>query len=193
MNKKLLIPFLFLLMLADSSTSFAQKRSGGGARPAFDAGDNTLAFGLGLGPAYSRFSNANYVPAFIAYFDHGLIGNAGPGTVGLGGILGFQAGNYSYPNGRKYTETNFWIGVRGTYHLTILKDMNNKFDPYAGLAVGIHAHNWDDDNYRTSNNSVNPYVGPFIGAKYNFVPSFGAWTELGYDIAFFKIGLNFNF
>jgi len=33
----------------------------------------------------------------------------------------------------------------------------------------------------------------FVGAKYNFVENFGAFAELGYDISFFKIGLNLNF
>ena len=193
MKKQLFIPFFILLLLAGSTVSNAAKRGSGGAKPAFDAGDNTLAFGLGVGPTHPYLDGANYFPAFIAYFDHGLIGNVGPGTVGIGGIVGFQAANYTYSNNRKYRESSFWIGVRGTYHLTLLKEENNKFDPYGGVTVGIRAENTENEFNNTSSNKVYPYVGPFVGAKYNFVPSFGAWTELGFDIAFFKIGLNFNF
>ncbi|MES1223214.1 MAG: hypothetical protein ABUT20_47410, partial [Bacteroidota bacterium] len=81
-----------------------------------------------------------------------------------------------------------------TYHLTVLKDKNNKFDPYAGVTLGARIYQYKN-SYGSSytDNSVYPTFGAFVGAKYNFAKSFGAFAELGYDISFARIGVCFNF
>ena len=190
--------FAILLLMLISGTAFAQK-SAGNARPAFDEGDNSIGAFIGFGVDYDYFSNASRTPAIGVTFDHGLIPNVGPGTIGLGGVLAYKAAHYNYgSNGYKATWTDFIIGARGTYHLTILKDKNNKFDPYAGITVGLRISSYKNTDYdarnvRYSSSSVNPIVGAFLGAKYNFAPSFGAFAELGYDISFLRMGVNFNF
>ena len=188
---------LLVLMLI-SGTTFAQKRNGRGARPAFDKGDNTIGVFLGLGVDYDYYGSVSRIPAIGVTYDHGIVSNVGPGTIGIGGVLAYKAAQYKYNNGYKATWTDFIVGVRGTYHLTILKDKNNKFDPYAGVTVGFRVSNYTDTYYdymgrSYSASSVNPVVGAFIGAKYNFVPNFGAFAELGYDISFLRLGVNFNF
>lgn len=182
-------------MLCGLSTTLSAAPPKGG-RAAFEKGDNTLGFSLGVGNVYQYHGGSTYLPAFAVNFDHGLIGNVGPGTIGIGGVVGWQNTYYKYGNGDRATWTNFIVGVRGTYHLTILKDKNNKFDPYAGLTVGIRAESYRND--RNGNNfgdygGAYPFVGPFVGAKYNFTPKFGAFSELGYDISLFRIGLHVNF
>jgi hypothetical protein len=138
-------------------------------------------------------------------YDQGFFEDVGPGTIGIGGVIGYKSSHYDYtyayvhnsPVKYKKTYTNFIIGVRGTYHLTILKDKNNKFDPYAGVTIGVRifTHNNNDpyDTYVYNYNSVYPVAGAFIGAKYNLTPRFGFFGEAGYDISLLRIGFNINF
>jgi hypothetical protein len=193
MMKHLFIPALVSVMtLCGAHQVAAQKNSGEGAKPAFDKGDKTLGISAGFGVSYG-LTTASAIPAIAVNYDQGIVGNVGPGTIGVGGIVGYKASRYKYWNDAKYTYSNIVIGVRGTYHLTILKDKNNKFDPYAGVTMGLRIWRWNDDFYNTSSNSVSPIVGGFVGAKYNFASSVGAFAELGYDVSFARIGLCVNF
>lgn len=172
----------------------ASARKVGGARPAFDAGDNAIGIALGVGTAHTYGLADAYSPAFIVNYEHGIIGDLGPGTLSIGGELGYQTSRYDYNNGYRARWTTISFAVRGIYHLTILKNKNNKFDPYGGIALGFYSVNYTNDypGYYEDYPSV-PFVAPFLGAKYNFTPGFGVWTELGYDIAILKFGVNFNF
>jgi len=179
--------------------STAQAQHSHGSDAAFDQGSNTITLSLGVGDgegAYDYYGDNNHtgVPAFAVIYDHGLVGDVGPGTIGLGGII---AGKTSWDNnnGDKATWSSFEVAVRADYHLTILKDRNNKFDPYAGIAIGgrfNHFHE-DNNNYTYTNNSSSVIVAPFIGAKYNFKPSFGVFAEVSTDISILRGGVAFNF
>ncbi|MFZ4753451.1 MAG: hypothetical protein ACOYLG_08920 [Chitinophagaceae bacterium] len=173
-----------------------------GVKPAFDKGSKTLGIFMGIGRNYDYgfYSNIDQIPAFGLIYDHGIVGNAGPGTVGIGGMLAYKGASYKYANGKyRANWSNYILAVRGTYHLTILKDKNNKFDPYAGVMFGLRINRYEDTYYNQlgynpyNYGNVNPISGFFVGAKYNFAKRIGAFTELGYDISFFRIGLNFNF
>jgi len=192
--KKLFCLGLAAATLLAGSAAQAQKKSGG-ARPAFDVGDNTIGLALGVGTPYSYYGGVNNSPGFFVNYDHGTFGNVGPGTIGIGGITGIQTSSYRYGNGDRARWTNFFIGVRGTYHLTLLKDKNNKFDPYGGVTFGIRAESYTNDfaGGRGDYGGAHPFAGAFVGAKYNFVKNFGAFSELGFDVCVFKIGINFNF
>ena len=174
------------------------------ADPAFDEGSNTIALGVGFGVNY--YSNATVSPAFAFIYDHGFFPEVGPGTIGIGGIIGYKSASYDYGfGGYKQKWTNTIVGVRGTYHLTILADKNNKFDPYAGIMIGLRFNSYSnkgyDDwyynnfgyHYNYTYNKSDLVSGAFIGAKYNFADAVGAFAELGYDISYAKIGINFNF
>jgi len=186
-----------------TNNSFAEgKEKGGGKAPAFDKGSSTIGAWIGFGMSYSYYGTPVEMPSFGVLFDHGIVGNAGPGTVGIGGIIGMKNSHYDYPTGNyRATWRNIIIAARGTYHLTILKEKNNKFDPYAGIVLGVRITDNEDTYYSSGPTVINPYNynnvyfvrGLFIGAKYNFTPNFGAFTELGYDISLLRLGLNFNF
>jgi hypothetical protein len=182
---------IVLVLFLQSNAAFARK--GGGARPAFDAGDNAIGIAVGIQPARTYGADA-YSPAFIANYEHGIVGNLGPGTLSIGAELGFYSAYYDYAHDYRVRWTTVGFAVRGIYHLTILKNSNNKFDPYGGLAAGFYSVGVDDNGpgYAERYGSE-AFVGPFVGAKYNFVPQFGVWTELGLDITLLKFGLNFNF
>jgi hypothetical protein len=183
-----------------AATAFAQNA------PAFDKGDNTIGISIGAGVNYAYYNNAVSYPAITLLYDHGTFGDVGPGTIGIGGIIGYKGEHYTYPDYYgDYTASwsHIVIAARGTYHLTILKDKNNKFDPYAGVVLGVrinsYSDTYDDYYYNTyhsrlyNRNSADAVKGVFIGAKYNFASHVGVFAELGYDISIVRIGLNFNF
>src|SRR5215212_10050448 len=81
---------LFTALLLTSFT-FAQNS------PAFDKGDNTIGISIGVGGnrhynVYGYGHNYSYVdlPAFALIFDHGTFGDVGPGTIGIGGLIGYK-------------------------------------------------------------------------------------------------------
>lgn len=196
--KKVLISACMIAMA--TTTAFAQKEKS--TTTPFHEGSNTIALGLGLGGvSYNYYGTASIRPAGVLYYDRGIKDNLGPGNLGIGGMVGFVSATYKYPTGGyKATWTNVVLALRGTWHLTLLSEKVPKFDPYGGVMFGLRIFDYDDTYYSQtgrynpySYNSVYPTYGLFVGAKYNFAENFGAWTELGYDIAFFKLGLNFNF
>jgi hypothetical protein len=166
----------------------------------FHKGSGTIALGMGLGVDYNYFGTVNSAPSGVAFFDYGIKDGAGPGNIGAGAIVALKTARFNYPDGSRATWTNVIVGLRGTWHLTLLAAKNNKFDPYAGAMVGLRFQGYKNTYYDNhpylvdyySNHPVTPTAGFFVGAKYNFTPHFGAWTELGYDVAYFKIGLNYN-
>lgn len=190
---------LVLIMLLLATHAFAAKRNSD-VKPAFDKGSNTIGLFVGGGVSYGYYGNVTETPSVGVFFDHGLLADIGPGTIGIGGVIAFKNSNYLYNSGNyKATWTNVVVGVRGTYHLTLLKEKNNKFDPYAGITAGLRILRYKDTYY--SSLGISPYdypgayplIGGFVGAKYNFAKNFGAFAELGYDISYARIGLNLNF
>ena len=174
--------------------------------PAFGKGDNTIGFGIGAGGnvhsdynSYGAYSGSyNNTPAFFIIYDHGTFPEVGPGTIGIGGTIAYRYSFLSDYGGYDANWTDLVVAARGTWHLTILKDKNNHFDPYGGVMIGMRFETYknayfDDFNEPYNENRVHPEFGAFVGAKYNFTKVFGAFAEVGFDFPSFKMGLNFNF
>lgn len=194
MNKHLLVAACTLCMFAAS----AQKTSTTSNEPAFKKGSKTLGLAIGFGRNYDYYGDYYYSdyrprPTLAVIYDQGLIDNVGPGNIGIGGVFAIKTTTYKYGGGEKATWSNYIIGVRGTYHLTLLKNKNNKFDPYGGVMAGLRIFRYKDTYYDDSYGTVYPIVGLFVGAKYNFSRHIGAFAELGYDISLFRFGINLNF
>ena len=174
------------------ATANAQKKSKNGDAP-FGKGDNTIGLFAGLPIGWDDYlSGYTPMPSLGVIFDHGIIDDLGPGNLGVGGVVALNSAKGNYSNGSA-TSRNFIIAIRGTYHLTILADRNNKFDPYAGVTAGLRIYEYKNTYLNATTNSVNPVLGAFVGAKYNFASSFGAFAEVGYDISFVRGGICFNF
>jgi len=174
--------------------------------PAFDKGDNTIGIGIGFGgnghsnySSYGAYSGSYQAsPAFFGIYDHGTFPEVGPGTIGIGGTIAYRYSFLSDYGGYDANWTDMVIAARGTYHLTLLKDKNNKFDPYGGVMIGMRFETYkneiyDDFDTPYDENRVYPEAGIFVGAKYNFTKAFGAFAEFGFDFPLLKMGLNFNF
>jgi hypothetical protein len=199
MKKATITSLLLLIMVFIGTSANAQddrREAGKGKDPAFDIGDKTIALSIGFGADYSYNYYDGYapviLPAFGVSYDQGII-EAGPGVVGIGGIIVGQFSHYDGPYGINATYANYVIGARGTWHLSILKDKNNKFDPYGGVLIGLRFFNYSETYDHYSSTSVNPAFGLFVGAKYNFAEHVGAFAELGVDVSLLRFGLNFNF
>lgn len=163
--------------------------------PPFQKGNVVISVASGFGRNYNYYGSYVSLPALSVSTDIGIINNAGPGNIGVGGMVGFKTAysKHEYYNARW---TNYVIAARATYHLTILK--HNKFDPYGGVIVGIRIYDYKDSYYNSSYNPYNynrvyPVTGVFLGAKYNFSKFFAGFAEVGYDISLFRIGFNFCF
>jgi hypothetical protein len=180
-----------VLLLIVFTTANAQK----GDIP-FDKGSKSLGFSLGIGDGEYGYDNFDgdhtSLPAFAVTYDQGVFGDVGPGTIGIGGIVAGKTAYDNY-NGGKATWSSFLIGVRGDYHLSILADRNNKFDPYAGVTIGARFNHYHDSGPDVTSNSSGPIFAPFIGAKYNFAEHVGVFAELATDISILRGGITINF
>ena len=165
----------------------------------FDQGDKVLSFGLGLGSTYvawNSYYKMSVPPVFVAG-DYCLREDLGPGNLGVGGILAYSAYKYHYNYGTyvygwKYT--TFIIGARGTYHFT---DLVEQLDLYGGVVLGakiVTSKEFGDTfgtNYTANSSGV--LYDLFAGARYYFTDNFGVMGELGYGIAWLKIGVSLKF
>lgn len=195
MKKLFTIALLAVTLLTAGNTAKAQ---------AFDVGTKHFNIGIGLGGYYSYAyvsgSNYSHLPTIFLSYDQGLIADVGPGIIGIGGFLGYSSAHADYDYvgySWSYDWTNFVIGARGTYHYPL---DNEKLDVYGGLSLGLWAQTYkytDTDPYwngalDVSDTYMNLYYALSVGAKYMFSPKLGAFAELGYDIAYLKLGLTLN-
>ena len=169
---------------ARSSSSYraSPRRSSGGY--AFDQGDHLLNLGVGLG--YSGY----YSSAFPigATYEYGIASD-----ISIGAQLDIaSASYYSSYYYYNYARNRYWatyVGVRGSYHFNrILSLDNDKIDLYAGIGVGYRSYSNYYDYYRPV------FANGFVGGKFYFSDSFGAFVELGYTgLSYSKIGLSIKF
>jgi hypothetical protein len=140
------------------------------AQEVFQKGTNVVNLGLGLG-----FN----IPVEVSY-EYGLVSgliNGENGAIGLGVYLNWYP--YHNTSGRgKWGHTDFVVGTSGTFHYQFV----DKLDTYGGLIVGYEIA------------PAGSFLSaPFVGARYYFTPSFGAYTELGYNLSYLSIGAALKF
>jgi len=165
----------------------------------FDQWNKVLRFGVGFGSTYYAVGSLynTTVPPIFAAFDVCIREDLGPGNLGVGGFLGYSA--YRYRNtyfggeyGWKYT--TLLIAARGTYHFT---DLVDKLDLYGGVLLGAkivsNKEFGDVGGIDYSVNSSGPVFELFAGARYYLTDNFAGMAELGYGIAWLKIGVSFKF
>ncbi len=152
-----------------------------------------LGVGLGLGHGY--LGNAS-LPALNLSVERGIIDNIGPGTISVGGLVGYKAYRYNYPGtDYKATWTDIYVAARGIYHYNITE--NPKVDTYAGISLGLRLESWKDtyygNDYNNSYGGAYVHSGIFVGGRYYFTDKVGAFAEVGYDMSYLKLGLSAKF
>jgi hypothetical protein len=188
----------FALLNPISTFAVAKKKSSNVAP--FKMGSSCLGISMGLGVSYHYYGNANQSPALAITYDRAVKEDVGPGTIGLGAIVAYKSASYRYSYGNYRARwSNYVVGGRCTYHFNVFEDDIPELDLYAGLTLGLRFWSYTDTYY--DDYGTNPYnygsayifAGGFAGAKYNFSKKMGAFAELGYDISYLRLGINFNF
>ncbi|QJX46272.1 hypothetical protein HMJ29_04670 [Hymenobacter taeanensis] len=165
----------------------------------FEKGTTIINAGLGLGTGYSFGSGLESTPAVSVSAERGLVEGLGPGTIGVGGMIGYKGYSYQYPNtDRKSRWNTLMLLARGTYHYDLFH--HPAVDTYLGVSVGmrIEMHNEKYDGVQL-HDPDNPYggvhleTGVFAGARYFLTKNIGAFGELGYDMTYLKLGLTGRF
>jgi len=166
----------------------------------FDVGSNVIGLGIGLGDTYS-YTTSSSTPALSAKYEHGMWSVGGPGTISLGGYLGYKS--YSYDGlGYGYSFSEKWsytiIGLRSAYHYTGLE--GSKFDPYGGLMLSydvasVSYSNSDPFYYYSSRVSYGSVfrITLYLGARYYFSDNWAAFGELGFGNAILTLGAAYKF
>lgn len=136
---------------------------------AFSKGDKLLNIGIGVNSYYS-----GGIP-FGASFEVGITDD-----ISVGGNVDYLHTDYGYA-GSNLKFTAIYIGARGAYHFNNLLEINNeKVDLYGGATLGYRSFSWNDGDYDFGNKyGSGVFLGAFIGGKYYFTNSLGAFVELG--------------
>jgi len=162
----------------------------------FKQGDMVVNAGIGLGAIYGNYWGTGYtstMPPIFVSGDYCLREDLGPGNLGVGGLIAFSSYKYEY-FGWGYKYNTFFIGVRGTYHFT---DLVANLDLYGAVTIGgkiVKGKEYGDNvgyNYNTNGSSgLFELAG---GARYAFTENIGVMAELGYGVAWLKLGVAFKF
>ena len=169
----------------------------------FEVGTNVLGLGIGLGGHYAAWgSGYSTTPALGISFDHGFKDGLGPGVIGIGGYFGYKGMSYHYDyvwSNLYYDEkwTYLIFGIRGTYHYNF--DLDDNLDLYGGLMLSYNNISYNE----TSNDPYYIYHGSnyyhgyvdfslFVGGSYYFTDKISVFTEFGYGIAYWTVGVDFK-
>lgn len=167
--------------------------------PTFRKGYSAINLGLGLlspNNGYDLFGSVKSVPALTLAYDRGVVEGIGPGTIGLGGLIGYKRYHYNFPNtDDKATWTDLVLMGRGTYHYNFTT--NPQLDTYGGISLGFRANFYKNevspDRDRYDGDGLHLAYGLFAGARYYLTERFGGFAEVGYDISYLKLGLTYQF
>jgi hypothetical protein len=163
----------------------------------FGKGSNALNLGVGFGLDYNYGYSSNQLsqtPAMSLSYMHG-VGNAGPGAISIGGVLGYKSITWK-DGSESATWRNIYVGARGAFHYGFHCP---KLDTYAGLGLGVRVVSYTDSyngnglSQSQTNSGSQAELSSFIGARYFFSDKIGAFTELGYDMSYLKLGLSARF
>lgn len=158
-----------------------------------------LGVGAGLGYGYYGAGGLKSIPALSLSVERGILDGIGPGTIGVGAMVGYKGYSYDYGGSQyKATWSNIYLGLRGTYHYDLLD--NPKLDTYAGISLGVRIEKYKDTYYdevlggdRYSYGGAYAYPGFFVGGRYFFTDNIGGFAEFGYDMSYLKVGVSAKF
>ena len=155
------------------------------------ASKGTSMVNLGIGLGY-RFGGSMSVPPLSVAYDYSLKSGLidGNGAITLGGYLAYTSSNYSYYlGGTSFSASHTVLGVRGMFHYQFVP----KLDTYAGLMLGYHIASTSATGYYGNSLVGSGFdLGVILGARYFFTPRIGAFTELGYTLPYWNLGLTFK-
>lgn len=173
-----------------------------------DVGTNFLSLGIGPSTPYG-FTKSAFTPAMKIAFDHGFK-EIGPGYLTMGGALGFFnnhfEGNYTYVDNfilktAKYKENYLTImaAFRVGYYYNFKELINTpQLNAYAGIASGIRysiynkSYTGPDSFAPNGISGARFHMAGYAGANYFVSKNIAFFTEFGYDISYFTLGVTFK-
>lgn len=153
-------------------------------------GSSAVNIGIGLG---HRFDGSMSIPPLSVAYDYSLVSgliNGNNGSITLGAYGAYVGVNWSY-NGISSSASHTVLGARGMFHYQFAP----KLDTYAGLMLGYHIASYSSSTPYGSSSSVSGSgidLGLVLGARYYFTEKFGLFTELGYSLPYWNIGVTFR-
>lgn len=154
----------------------------------FDGNNIDVAAGIGLGSYYT--TGTSLIPPIWAQADFGVADK-----ISVGGMLGFTTSKYGVLSYNwRYTYT--LIGARGNYHWgKHLSSLPDKLDLYAGINLGYYILKVNYGDYAGSLKSdagSSLFYGAQVGGRWFFKDNLAAIAELGYGIAYLRVGIDFR-
>ncbi|MDX5419681.1 MAG: hypothetical protein LPK09_10740 [Hymenobacteraceae bacterium] len=120
-------------------------------------------------------------------------------NISVGGFIDYARYGYKY-GGYKWNYNFLYFGARGSYHLKevveALNIENSKFDPYAGVSLGVRTVSYKDNvgnESFTSPYSSGMIFGIHAGSRYFFTEKIGGFAEVGYGVSALKLGVTAKF
>nr|WP_293837697.1 hypothetical protein [uncultured Arsenicibacter sp.] len=116
-------------------------------------------------------------------------------NLSVGGSVDYAHYGRNY-GGYKWSYNFIYAGARGSYHLGELLQTGDKFDPYAGISLGVRIASYKDnagygDYYNPYNNGL--YLGLHVGGRYYFTEKVGGFAEVGYGVTALRLGVTAKF
>ena len=166
----------------------------------FKNGDFDINAGIGLGYTYSLYSGGSSWPALVVSAEKGVHELSDIGVISVGGTFGYKHFSYS-GSGYDWTWNDFYIGGRGALHVNSIKI--DKVDLYGGASLGLRIYTYPEAVVTYSGGfpvgvgiekkaHSEVFFGIFAGGKYSFTDKIAVFGELGYDIAWLKLGVSFK-
>lgn len=173
----------FIAVILMAATSRAQP---------FQVGTNVVNAGIGIGTHLGGVGKAR--PAIIASFEHGKWEVGGPGVISLGGYIGNTGHSYRVAD-FSYKWSYIVLGARSAYHYNGIQNLP-ELDLYGGLmlsySVGITKAKGDEALPKSTVGGGLGFSG-FIGGRWFFNPSWGAYAEIGYGASTLSLGASYKF
>ena len=164
----------------------------------FEKGSQAINLGIGFGnTAYFGSYYSGFLPSFSGSYEYGIVeipmGAELTGVISAGGYAGMSLSKYgNYGNDDYYLTSDFIIAARGNYHFIF----HDKLDTYAGIwfGVDIASSKWKGSGADPDANisSTGPTGGAYVGARWYFSDNFAVYSELGYLISIFNVGVTFK-
>lgn len=164
---------------------------------------NVIQAGIGFGNTLDYASGAKGMPTLNFTYERILPYKVGPGYFGAGITASYRSVKYDAfayneegdPVSSKWKYSNSVVALRGAYHLNSELIKIEKLDLYGALQLGARFWSskydgslvYGDNNYKSKDTDV--HFGFIAGARYFFTPSFGVYSEIGYDVTWIKLGV----
>jgi hypothetical protein len=170
-----------------------------------ETGNAVGSIGIGFG-GYHTSGYGSSSPAFALQYEKGMWSIDGPGTISLGGYLGYQHYSSSYgfmfggaPYTSKLSASYTILGIRSAYHYHGFTE--KRWDPYAGLMLSYDIYS---SSYTSNYNGVYDYstlndggsklgLSIYLGSRYYFSDNWAIYGELGYGAAYLTLGAAYHF